>query len=446
MKFFTLCFFLAFSSSSLQGQQLMWFDTLNFERTDGIRGIDAQRSGHVIVMGPLGPKDRYDGSKNRMYIARYDSSGDISWFREDLSVGDGLRFTSDQYGTTHFAGWFYDLSGQVPTICGTVVPAGTYMARIDSSGNCSWFSQKQEPHSIPASVVVNPAGEIEVRSSTGGGIALHQYDSQGKLVKTDLNEQSRFCKYDSQGNSYKIFNGLLTKYDSDGHPEWIYQVGQEGMDYTGIIVDATGCSYILADNGSVIRINTSGDIEWNKTIGGTVGDCDGANLYTAGEYYENGLRMGGVVHKTNARTGEIEWSKYIPHSKYFKVMALSAAGGNVFVGAHFDNSTIHAYLLMLRDHSYQPVTPVTTGIDDNKAVGQFAIFPNPGSEVFTVTGPENCTEYSYQVIDASGKVVREITGCSGNQEINLKPNAKGIYQVRLQPVNGPAQVKKIIVE
>ncbi len=440
MKHASLFLFLA--TKSVFCQQLIWFDTLDYNVAVSVGHIHAHSSEKVVMFGGQGIPDRYN-PVGSLYVTTLDASGKRIWYRDDI-IGGGSKSNlhCDLEGNIYFAQRFFDTTS---SICGTSINPGTYMIRLSKEGEYEWHSLMPVFPSSNYSVVSDKKGVIELRSFIGNGkTALHQYDVQGNLINSNHDEQSRFCIYDSQGNAYKIINGLLTKFNPDGHPLWIYMVGQEDLDYARIIIDPYGCSYILADY--VTKINTSGVVEWIKPIGGTIGDCDGANLYTAGQYYENGVRMGGVVHKTNARTGEIVWSKYIPHSKYFKVMALSAAGGNVFVGAHFDNSTIHAYLLMLKDQSYQPVTPVTTGIEDGHAIGQFGIFPNPGSDVFTVTVPENCTEFSYKVFDASGKVVREVTGCSGHQEINLKQNAKGIYQVRIQPVNGPAQVKKIIVE
>ena len=117
------------------------------------------------------------------------------------------------------------------------------------------------------------------------------------------------------------------------------------------------------------------------------------------------------------------------------------------MGAHYQNSPTYAYLLMLQDHTYQPVT---TGIEMNKAVGQFGVYPNPTSDVFTLTPPENCESFSYRVMDATGRLVFHKQNCElpagAPERIDLSGFSKGLYTLTIELSDGSRQSKKLLVK
>ncbi|MBK0401883.1 T9SS type A sorting domain-containing protein [Adhaeribacter sp. BT258] len=90
------------------------------------------------------------------------------------------------------------------------------------------------------------------------------------------------------------------------------------------------------------------------------------------------------------------------------------------------------------------VNITNTGLADDLANLQVAVFPNPSTGIFNVTLPENQT-YKLLVTDLTGKVIQRQTVNNSKVQLDIHTAAKGIYLLRISGENGLA-VRKLVVE
>jgi choice-of-anchor B domain-containing protein len=75
------------------------------------------------------------------------------------------------------------------------------------------------------------------------------------------------------------------------------------------------------------------------------------------------------------------------------------------------------------------------------------IFPNPASGTLNIQTPENTSDWSYRLLDLSGKCVRNAQGISNAQQsILLNGMNAGLYFIEIQFNSGVRMVQKVVVE
>lgn len=270
--------------------------TLQWSRTVGGTSIDEAYSiiqtadgGYAVAATTLS----FGAGRNDMYILRLDSSGTLKWNRtiggsmaeRALSItltGDGgfaVAGATDSYG----AG-----SGDI------------YIVKLDSGGMLQWSK------TIGAANADIPLSIIQTRD---GGYALAGYtfsfgagQSDMYIVKLDSTGAHQWSRtvggtnYDygqsiiqSADGGYAVagytqsfgtgdYDIYIVKLDSSGALQWSRTVGGPGADYAYSIVQIADGGYVAAgstrsfgagnDDMYVVKVDTSGSLQWSKTVGG----------------------------------------------------------------------------------------------------------------------------------------------------------------------------------
>ncbi|MFC5271460.1 T9SS type A sorting domain-containing protein [Adhaeribacter terreus] len=87
------------------------------------------------------------------------------------------------------------------------------------------------------------------------------------------------------------------------------------------------------------------------------------------------------------------------------------------------------------------------GISENYLQNNVVVFPNPSNGLFNLKVPTTTRNYSVEVTDLTGKLVKQqtVTNNSGTTQLNLNGTAKGIYILKIAS-EGNVATRKLIVE
>jgi hypothetical protein len=93
------------------------------------------------------------------------------------------------------------------------------------------------------------------------------------------------------------------------------------------------------------------------------------------------------------------------------------------------------------------VCSTCVGINENILQSNLVVFPNPSTGLFNLQVPASTRNYSVEVMDLTGKLVKQqtVTNNAGTTQLNLNGTAKGIYILKIAS-EGNVATRKLIVE
>lgn len=238
---------------------LLWQRLLGGSGTDRGYGVAVDSSDNIIVCGYTAS----DGAgSNDILIAKYDSSGTLQW---DRTLGG----TGNDYG---------------------------YAVAVDSSDNIIIAGYTESDGAGSDDFLIakyNSSGTLQWDRTLGGtggdnglGVAV---DSSDNIILTG------YTASDGAGG-----NDILTaKYNSSGTLQWDRTLGGTGAEYARFVaVDSSDniitVGYTNSDGAGgydfiIAKYNSSGTIQWQRTLGGTGNDyCYGVAVDSLGNIIVSG--------------------------------------------------------------------------------------------------------------------------------------------------------------
>ena len=310
---------------------------ISWEKTFGGNGYDGASSSQQTTDGGYivaGWTESF-GSGEDVYILKLDSNGEVEWQKtfggEDYDEANSIQQTKD--GGYIVAGWTKSFGSG---------GADAYILKFNSKGEIGWektFGGKgdDEANSIQQTtdggyivagwtgsfgsggydvyiLKLNSKGEVEWQKTFGGedydvANSIHQTTDGGYIV----------AGWTSSFGSGEA-DVYILKLNSKGEMEWQKTFGGKGDDEANSIQQTTDGGYIVVgwtkSFGSgwkdvyILKLNSKGEIEWQKTFGGKYDDeANSIQQTTDGEYIVAGYKDGDVyILKLNSK-GEMEWQK-----------------------------------------------------------------------------------------------------------------------------------------
>ena len=310
-----------------------WIALLGGSLIDEGYGVAVDSSNNIIVCGLT----TSDGAGSfDVLVAKYNSSGTLIWDKTLGSVVDerGYEVAVD--------------SADNIIVCGMINvygDEGLLVAKYNSSGLLQWDktlggSLDDEGQGVTVDSLDNIIVCGRGTKLNGYDLLVAKYNSSGTLIwdKT-LGGSSTDNGYDvavdssdniivcgsTQSDGAGSFDVLVAKYNSSGVLQWDKTLGGTGSDSgSGVVVDSLDniivCGSTTSDGAGlydllVAKYNSSGVLQWDKTLGGTSNDSGSGvavdssdNIIVCGYTSNAGTQF--LVAKYNS-SGALQWDKML---------------------------------------------------------------------------------------------------------------------------------------
>lgn len=226
-------------------------------------------------------------------------------------------------------------------------------------------------------VAVDSSGNVYVSGFTPisgtAGILVAKYDTNGTIqwqrtLESTNTEDSRAIAVDSFGNVYIAgftasqgagsFDAFVAKYDTSGTIQWQRTLGGANTDFAvGVAVDTSGNVYATgytANQGAgandflIVKYNTSGAIQWQRVLGGSGNDLafaitvdSSGNSYVAGRTDSTGAGSFDALIAKYDTNGTIQWQRILGgiDNERFNGVAVDNLGNVYAVGTSAESGT-----------------------------------------------------------------------------------------------------------
>lgn len=324
---------LSFLAGGAGGGVTYWIATLTGASAETANAVALDNSGNIYVAGQTTTSG---AGGDDFLLVKYNTNGVIQWQKllggnsTDRAYGVAIDSSNNIYVVGDFASNIvgdYDMA----------------LAKYDTSGNLQWQrSLGSSPADTAYGVAVDSSGYVYVTgrslfSSVSYDAIIAKYDSSGTIqwqnyLAGGSGDHGRGVGVDSSGNSYMggytsssgagSLDVLLAKYNTSGTIQWQRTLGSSNTEIGyAATADSSGNSYVTgyATNGSsvlVAKYDTSGTIQWQRTLTNTSGysqsgysiavDASG-NVYVTG-YSQNVDGFDILIAKYNS-SGTIQWQR-----------------------------------------------------------------------------------------------------------------------------------------
>lgn len=496
MKKKLLVFIVAICTSGLMAQipEIQWKKTVGGSEDDAFNDVQQTTDGGFIASGYTRSSDG-DVATNQGYgdvwIVKMAASGDFEWQKSlGSSANEGgayVKQTTDG-GYIVLGGATYD-GGDVS---GTHGNNDAWVVKLSASGNIQW--QK----------ALGGTGEEHGRSisqAPDGGyiVGIYTWSADGEITGQHGNVDAWIVKLSAAGNIQwqKALGG--------SHQDTVYDI-RPTADGGYIMIGDTWSSDgdVVANDGMgdvwVVKLSAAGLIEWQKTYGGSSGDwgrniqqtIDGGYIFAAGTRSNDGDVTG--YHGNEdfwivkiSSSGTLQWQKTFGGSSYEEINTISqtANGGYIVAGyTHSNDDDVTAnhgvsdawivklsasgalvwqktlggsslddarcirptadggYIMAGESYSEDGDLSQNQGYEDAWIVKfdidlgtttfhkqAFEVFPNPVGEFMHINATGSQPIEKIVITDMAGKIIIDQSGHL--QEINVQHLQQGIYIIRI---------------
>jgi hypothetical protein len=310
---------------------LTWSTFVGGSGNDFVRDIAVDSSGNVYVTGDSsatwGTPINAFSTTTEAFVAKFNSSGSLVWNTFLGGSGNseaGTAITLDASGNVFVTGWSNATWGTPVTGYGGG-SFDAFVAKLNTSGALQW-NTFAGGSGIDAAygVVLDSSGSIYIAGNSsatwGSPVAAYssgedgfvaKFSSTGSLTWNTFvggsgNDRAEDLAIDANNNIYGVGYSNATwgtpvraytsgqdatafNLTSAGALSWNTFLGGSGTDYLGrIAIDSSGNSYLsgysgatwgtpvaaytAGNDGSVVKLNSTGALQWNTFIGGSGAD------------------------------------------------------------------------------------------------------------------------------------------------------------------------------
>ena len=377
------------------------------------------------------------------WIVKLDSVGNIVWQKcyggtDRDEVFDIIL--SDEGGCV-FVGSTLSIDGDLLNLNSYSNSIQGWIVKIDSVGNILWqkllggsyddilysVSKTTDGNYVVAGVTSSDDGDVVGNTSIESGWILKLSETGSILWQkclnrgvysrvTDIIQSSNgnilaTCEYMPTSTSFSNFNCYVLNLSNSGNVVWEKELGGTREDYLKSIQETSDGGFIVGgtteswdgdlsnvfSNGFedfwIIKLTETGNISWQKCLGGTGFD----ELRSIEQTSDLGFIIAG---STNSKDGDVIGNHFINPNESSDDMWVVKLSPNVYINQYNVEETMN-------------------------------IFPNPTSNILKIQTETKYFGESYQIISILGQVVAKGTINSENMKIDVSSLGKGVYIVKI---------------
>ncbi len=438
--------------------EIVWQKMFGGTGYDILHNVAATADGGCVAIGSTtsnnGDISGNHGSSD-VWILKLDALGGIQWQRVMGSTssdqGCTIRQTPDgKYLVGAFLG---GLNGDSPVSSG--FPMNAWVLRLNSAGQTIW--QQIAPNNI-----FNPTQGTRVVHSPDGGCLMVYTNSSPNGIQ--------------EGSTTVYYTDIRAiKYSASGAQEWARWYGGSYGEEAGSVQSTADGGYIITgrsmsndgdvtghhgtpttsgsgnDDIWVLKVSASGDIQWQKSLGGDFNDnaadgrqtADGGYVIVGTTASYNGDVIGNHGNWTSGMAdfwivklnpiGSIQWSRCIggTGAEVAMELDLTTDQGFAIMGRSTSNNGDCTAAYGLNDMWLVKLGPETLDVNGSKTP-DFALYPNPAFDSFSIQAREPILELL--IYDLAGKCIQSFMQPSPN--INVSGLTAGMYIVKIRTAHG----------
>jgi uncharacterized delta-60 repeat protein len=306
---------------------LSWAKTIGGTSDDYGRFIQQTSDGGYVITGYT---SSFGAEYNDVLVIKLDSSGNLSWAKiiggTSYDYGRSIQQTSDggyviTGYTQSFGAGYYDV----------------FVIKLNSSGNLSW-----------AKTIGGKLGDSgnSIQQTSDGGYVITGGTSSFGAGEDDV---------------------FVIKLDSSGNLSWAKTIGGTNYDYGYSIQQTSDGGYVITgktssfgtgeDDVFVIKLDSSGNLSWAKTIGGTDDDrglsiqqtSDGGYVIT-GYTSSFGAGYGDAFVIKLDSSGNLSWAKTMGGTNYDVGYSIhqTSDGGYIITGSTEFSRRVYGYIFVIK--------------------------------------------------------------------------------------------------
>ncbi len=487
-------------NSSAQAPAIQWQKALGGTGQDWARSIEQTTDGGYIVAGNshssngdvIGHHGNSDG-----WVIKLTSTGDIDWQRALGGSGydetNSIKQTAD--GGYIVAGTSESNDGDVSGNHGF---EDLWVVKLSGTGAIEWqrslggtggdlancIKQTADGGYIVAGisnsndgdvtgnhfmedywvVKLNSTGDIEWQRSLGGtdidkAYSIKQTTDGGYIIAGETWSNNG----DVTGNHGQI-DYWVVKLTSTGTIDWQKALGGTWSDFAHSIEQTADGGYIVGgysnsingdvtgNHGSfdhwVVKLTSLGVIEWQNSLGGT--DFDGA--YSIKQTADGGYIVAGFSGSNNGdvtgaqggddlwvvkltSTGTIEWQKAMGGTGYDAAQSIQQTtdGGYIVAGISESNNGDVTGNHGGGDFWVVKLAPSgPTSVENNEQLSDCSIYPNPAKEFIWIETASAPSGVHFRLIDVAGRTVLNGALYQETSRLDVSQLVEGVYLIEIQ--------------
>lgn len=457
--------------------RIEWGKTIGGNNDDDLYALQQTQDGGYFLGGLSYSDSSYEKTQNSRglsdcWIVKLNANGKIQW---DETIGGDyydyltcLQQTSDE---GYILGVVSESDSSGEKTENSRGSADYWIVKLDKTGKIQWDK----------TIGGNDDDEIRsLKQTSDGGYIVGGYSRS-----EPSGEKTQNCR----GG----FDYWIVKLDKLGNIEWTKTIGGNKDDYLTSVQQTNDGGYILGGYSSsnisaektqnnrcgcdadfspdfwIVKLDASGQIEWDKTIGGSNWDFlrsiqqtsdDGyvmsGSSYSdiSGEKTENGRGFGDYWIVKLDTKGEVQWDKTVGGNNQDEARSIKEVRKNIYAVGGFSLSDVSGdkskrsrgfYDYWMVGLKYEEPSPSITSLESADSLiaskshnKNFSVYPNPVQNVVNIRINGKAT---LTLTDLSGKILLTKT-LEGNGEINVSHLSAGLYYLKN---NSTGETKKVII-